>query len=256
VIQDSADRISPPPEQQSRSFDAAAYDTRSWPCFAVHGDGPNSTRVLCIEGVRWILEVKTTITCEELNDSFEKARSVLALQRTYAETSARPLITLFGYGCDNVELTFFDFVRQFARDPATSLSSVCILGSACIMLAREEPHGLTLANDPSRGVLPVLVATGEDSLARWYRQLLIWQTHNDATWDERPSRIANVLDAYMPAVLADTQPFFFEHKFIEALCTRDESVVDMARSRFQRKFDRSTDLAARYQLACKDLELV
>ncbi len=142
--------------QSSRQIDAIISDAAKTPIFYRSGD----ERVVPVEGVYAVIEVKAKLTVAELKRSFENMKSVRELRRE-AHLSFTPFSqtrTLYGRGwTDTWPLHFFVFAydstplmtlmkklsEMHARDdlpPWSRIDTVCVLNRGVIF--NQLPNGL------------------------------------------------------------------------------------------------------------------
>lgn len=114
IIVDSSGR-------SSRQIDVIISDAAKTPIFYRSGD----TRVVPIEGVYSIIEVKATLTAQELRKAFENMKSVRALQKTAYLAESGPIVStkiMYGRSWDIWPTNYFVFA--FDSDPLDNLSSI------------------------------------------------------------------------------------------------------------------------------------
>lgn len=105
----------------SRQIDVIVSDAAKTPIFYRSGD----TRVVPIEGVYAVIEVKGTLTAQELEKAFENMKSVRALQKTAYIASSGPIINkklMYGREWDAWPTNYYVFA--FDSAPLGKLGSL------------------------------------------------------------------------------------------------------------------------------------
>lgn len=230
VIVDSLD-------SQAPSFDGILVNRVSWPrLFA--GEG---TPIALIESVLSVIEVKSFISEKEIKDIFEKSKKFLSM---HSHSSPLPMVTSFAYKCNNISLSFFDFVTHFKSNPEYSPSLICILNEGLYGFA-ETVAGKTIPMDkPNLNTLPILYYTRKDSLLMYFYLLSFWAGMDDD--------IADIYRKYCADLFANMECFYFDNDFLNMIVL-DENAKNIARKCFERKA--SVDIGELYFEARKALNL-
>jgi hypothetical protein len=234
VILDSTDRQSP-------AFDGALVDRGSWP--RVFTDGVTSA--VMIESVLAALEVKSRLDSTDLEDILKKAAALRRMRRnTDDEPSGQPFVTGFAYGCDNLNLSFFDFAAAFVVARELSPSLVCVLDLGLFGLAESVGGRVVPVADPSARAFPILYVAGEDSLLVYLYFL--------SEWAGMETRASHQFRRYSESLFSGMTCFRFDADFLERI-DLDEVLRKRARQSFLRK--PNADVAVLYANARKALRL-
>ena len=153
VIADSNDK-------QSSKFDAVLFDRQHWP--RLYQDG--NSIVVMVESVLLAIEVKSNLKRAEIADIFTKAASLHDLFIAPRQEPP-PTVTAFSYRCENLLLSFFDFVSAYLKTPSKSPTVICTLNKGLFCLYEKNGQALTpTSGAPRSGLTPGLVTLERDSL--------------------------------------------------------------------------------------------
>jgi len=225
---------------EARMFDGALVDRVHWPRLFI-GEGTN---IALVESVFSAIEVKSSLGKKELTDIFEKSKSLRSMKCRVSNPELHPLVTAFAYECDNLNLSFFDFVTHFKDNSNYSPSLICILNKGLFGFADEIGGEVIPVNEPNSNTLPILYHTHEDSLLVYVYLLSNWAGMEDD--------VAKVFRLYCDSLFSNMECFNFDVDFLNAVSS-DETIRDNARNCF--KYKPSTDIKELYTEARKAIGL-
>lgn len=212
---------------QSPKFDGALIDNAFWPrIFA------SDFTVVMVESILAGIEVKSDLDKTELEDIFGKSSSLRSMRNASNPSQNYPLVTAFAYNCDNVNLSFFDFVTSFIDFSDSSPSVICILNRALFGLADTHGNNNIPIDEPIPTSMPVLYQTWDDTLLVYVYFLSRWITSETGA--------AELFRQYSDNLFNQMTSFCFDTDFIDAIA-EDKSARFAARKCFMRKASASID---------------
>lgn len=157
-------------DNQSRQVDIIIHDKYTTPCLI----DMDSTKVIPVESVYAVIEVKSTLTKEELRKSIENINSVKQLKKNTIVGVSYPTAGLvFAYDSDaSLDSIYKNVVELSAGiEPENRVSCVCVLNKGIIILA--DKHGLNKVSLlPNVETVYAMMKNEEDSLLLFYLILI------------------------------------------------------------------------------------
>lgn len=157
-------------DSQSKQVDIIIHDKYITPCLV----GMDSTKVIPIECVYAVIEVKSVLTKEELRKSIKNIYSVKKLQKNTVTGVSYPTAGLiFAYDSDSSFNTIYKNLVELSQEfePENRVSCVCVLNKGIIIPINK--HGLNKVSLlPSLDTVYALMNNEEDSLLLFYLILM------------------------------------------------------------------------------------
>lgn len=186
---------------QAQMFDLAMCDRLTWPLLFNEG----GTKVAMVESVVALLEVKSRLDKQELDDILKKTASVGKLRSVpVPDKNSLPMVAAFAYTCDNLDLAYFDYAMAAHRTPEETPLAIAALGEGVLLLSDVAGRTIVAPARQSQGHRPILAAAGKDTLLVFFYILSLWASGRHA---ER------AFQSYMP----DVPAFWFDDDFYDAV---------------------------------------
>lgn len=157
-------------DSQSKQVDIIIHDKYTTPYLL----DMDSTKVIPIESVYAVIEVKSTFTKEELMKSVKNINSVKTLQKNTVTGVSYPTAGLiFAYDSDSSFNTIYKNLVEISKEfePENRVSCVCVLNKGIIIPVNK--HGLNKVSLlPSLETVYALMNNEEDALLLFYLILM------------------------------------------------------------------------------------
>lgn len=157
-------------DTQSKQVDIIIHDKYTTPCLI----DMDSTKVIPIESVYAVIEVKSVLTKEELRKSIKNINSVKILQKNTVTGISYPTAGLiFAYDSDSSFNTIYKNLVELSQEfePENRVSCVCILNKGIIIPV--DKYGLNKVSLlPGLETLYALINNEEDALLLFYLILM------------------------------------------------------------------------------------
>lgn len=155
---------------QSKQVDIIIHDKYTTPYLL----DMDSTKVIPIESVYAVIEVKSTLTKEELRKSVKNINSVKTLQKKTVTGASYPTAGLiFAYDSNSSFNTIYKNLAEISQEfePGNRVSCVCVLNKGIIIPVNK--HGLNKVSLlPSLETVYALMNNEEDALLLFYLILM------------------------------------------------------------------------------------
>ncbi len=157
-------------DTQSKQVDIIIHDKYTTPCLI----DMDSTKVIPIESVYAVIEVKSVLTKEELRKSIKNINSVKILQKNTVTGISYPTAGLiFAYDSDSSFNTIYKNLVELSQEfePENRVSCVCILNKGIIIPV--DKYGLNKVSLlPGLETIYALMNNEEDALLLFYLILM------------------------------------------------------------------------------------
>jgi len=193
---------------QAPDFDGVIYDRMRFPVlYFERGDKEETITSVLLESVLLCIETKSNLNKDELYDTVQKIHRLQSLQSV--SNSMRPLVLLFVYEAENLNLSFVDYSAAFASEPSTIPNLVCVLNKGVFMAAKKINTDAVPSLGIEHGSYPVFAQCSKEALLLTY--FLV------SRLCAGPPDVIKILEAYVKKALKDVSLFSFEPEFISKL---------------------------------------